>query len=87
MIMKESIEMVDCTQVYLAHISKELIRGKHVRWLYLSTYEALNCKHVDMFKTPDDQILMDLDTSRYPTMKEAGCVRDLIDRLVDLAME
>ena len=66
----------------------------------LRAYKALNCKgmtRVDMFKTPDDQILINevntipgfTDTSRYPTMmKEAGIAfSDLIDRLVDLAME
>ena len=91
-------QMVDSHIYCPARISKELI--EEARTLALRAYKALNCKgmtRVDMFKTPDDQILINevntipgfTDTSRYPTMmKEAGIAfSDLIDRLVDLAME
>lgn len=90
-------QMVDSHIYCPARISKELV--EEARSLALRAYEALNCQgmtRVDMFKTPDDHILVNevntipgfTDTSRYPTMmKEAGIAfPDLLDRLIDLAI-
>lgn len=81
-----------------ARISKELIQK--AQQLALRAYRAMNCSgmtRVDMFVTKDQKIVFNelntipgfTATSRYPTMmKEAGIAfPDLIDRLIDLAMD
>lgn len=91
-------EMVDSHIYCPARISSELF--EEARMIAKKAYHAMNCKgltRVDMFVTKDQKIIMNevntipgfTDTSRYPTMmKEAGIAfPELIDRLVDLAME
>ena len=64
------------------------------------TYKAMNCcgmARVDMFVTPEKKVILNelntipgfTATSRYPSMmKEAGIeFGDLIDKLIDLAMQ
>ncbi len=81
-----------------ARISKELFA--QAQDLALRAYQAMNCKgmtRVDMFVTKEQTIIFNelntipgfTATSRYPSMmKEAGIeFPDLIDRLIDLAME
>lgn len=90
-------QMVDSHIYCPARISEAL--REEARALAKRAYRALNCTgmtRVDMFKTPENKIVINevntipgfTDTSRYPTMmKEAGIMfPDLIDRLVDLAM-
>ena len=90
--------MVDSHIYCPARISSELFET--ARAMAKKAYRAMNCKgltRVDMFVTKDQKIIMNevntipgfTDTSRYPTMmKEAGIAfPELIDRLVDLAME
>lgn len=91
-------EMVDSHIYCPARISSELFET--ARAMAKKAYRAMNCKgltRVDMFVTSDQKIIMNevntipgfTDTSRYPTMmKEAGIAfPELIDRLIDLAME
>lgn len=91
-------EMVDSHIYCPARISKELFET--ARHIAIKAYQALNCRglaRVDMFITTQKTIVLNevntipgfTDTSRYPTMmKEAGIeFRDLIDRLVRLALE
>lgn len=91
-------QMLDAHIYCPARITKDVM--KKAQTLALRTYKALHCQgmtRVDMFKTPDDKLLVNevntipgfTATSRYPTMmKEAGIAfPDLIDRLVDLAMQ
>ncbi len=91
-------EMVDSHIYCPARISSELFEA--ARTMAKKAYRAMNCKgltRVDMFVTSDQKIIMNevntipgfTDTSRYPTMmKEAGIAfPELIDRLIDLAME
>lgn len=81
-----------------ARISEELFA--QAQELALRAYQAMNCKgmtRVDMFVTKEQTIIFNelntipgfTATSRYPSMmKEAGVeFPDLIDRLIDLAME
>ncbi len=81
-----------------ARISPELTA--QAKQLAKDIYRAMNCQglaRVDMFVTPEDKIVLnELNTmpgftaaSRYPTMmKQAGLeFPDLIDQLIDLAME
>lgn len=91
-------QMVDSHIYCPARISKELFDT--ARAMAVDAYKALNCKgmtRVDMFVTPQNTIVLNevntipgfTATSRYPSMmKEAGIPFDqLIDRLVDLALE
>lgn len=91
-------EMVDAQIHCPARISEEVF--EHARNMAVQAFKALNCKglaRVDMFVTPQNTIVLNevntipgfTDTSRYPTMmKEAGIeFKDLIDRLVTLALE
>lgn len=91
-------EMRDSAIYCPARISKDLFQ--QAQQLALRAYRAMNCKgmtRVDMFVTKDEKIIFNelntipgfTATSRYPTMmKEAGIAfPDLIDRLIDLAME
>lgn len=81
-----------------ARISKE--KTAEAKELAKAAYRTLCCRdmaRVDMFVCPDGRIVLNevntipglTSTSRYPTMmKEAGIeFADLIDQLVDLAME
>lgn len=91
-------EMRDSAIYCPARISKELFQ--EAQQLAKRAYRAMNCKgmtRVDMFVTKEHTIVFNelntipgfTATSRYPTMmKEAGIAfPDLIDRLIDLAME
>lgn len=91
-------EMRDAAIYCPARISKELFQ--QAQQLALRAYRAMNCKgmtRVDMFVTKENTIIFNelntipgfTATSRYPAMmKEAGIeFPDLIDRLIDLAME
>lgn len=91
-------EMLNSAIYCPARISDDLF--KQAQELALRAYQAMNCKgmtRVDMFVTKDQRIVFNelntipgfTATSRYPTMmKEAGIAfPDLIDRLIDLAME
>lgn len=91
-------EMVDSHIYCPARIDAELFET--ARALAVRAYKALNCKgmtRVDMFVTSDHKIVINevntipgfTATSRYPSMmREAGIsFPDLINRLVDLAME
>lgn len=91
-------EMVNSAIHCPARISKELF--EQARAMAKQAYLAMNCKgmtRVDMFVTPQQTIVFNelntipgfTATSRYPSMmKEAGITfPDLIDKLVDLALE
>ena len=91
-------EMKDAAIHCPARIDQELF--EQARALAAKAYRAMNCKgmtRVDMFVTPDHTIVFNelntipgfTATSRYPSMmKEIGIeFPELIDRLVELAME
>lgn len=91
-------EMLNSAIYCPARISSKLFH--EAQQLARKAYQAMNCKgmtRVDMFVTKDQKIIFNelntipgfTATSRYPTMmKEAGIAfPDLIDRLIDLAME
>ena len=91
-------EMRDSAIYCPARISKELFQ--QAQQLAQRAYRSMNCKgmtRVDMFVTKENTIVFNelntipgfTATSRYPTMmKEAGIAfPDLIDRLINLAME
>ncbi len=91
-------EMTDSAIYCPARIDQKLF--EQAREMAKQAYRAMNCKgltRVDLFVTNDQRLVFNelntvpgfTATSRYPTMmKEAGIAfPDLIDRLVDLAME